>query len=147
MKLKESTFAIIAEKQNSISHKWFEQNANGNHKFAWGTDKEWTYLYNKGNWDFYKTRLVNKENYPICTELEFEALLKSEQENEGLCLKELEDKLDAAIAKETKQSLEEWLRTDHNPPPPQVIFTYQTAIDLLAYYTKIDKGIIKIEMP
>ena len=29
----------------------------------------------------------------------------------------------------------------------QVTFTYQTAIDLLAYYTKIDKGIIKIEMP
>ena len=221
MKLKDSTFAIIAEKKDSISHKWFNQLLRPSLQFTW-LAKYYICKNGVGNGQLHRPRKI-----PIYTESEFEALLKAEQENEryketmdrviapqvlemakfkeenpnateeeietkrneltkkyatiqtfgGMTstgenaqtfpkktvfgkeniahkhppltetLSELERKLDLALSKETKQSLEEWLKTDHNPPEPQVTFTYQAAIDLLAYYTKIDKGIIKIEMP
>jgi len=77
MKLKDSTFAIIAEKKDSISHKWFNQ-----HNEGW----DWNEI---GGYYFYcpeyKSLFKSKEylsNITIYTESEFEALLKAEQENE-----------------------------------------------------------------
>lgn len=232
MKLKDSTFAIIAEKKDSISHKWFKANLAKSQEMSYCNSGE-LYEYNKTLYicGYKSIEKAEEDGYcePIYTESEFEALLKAEedsmkdelflsieanekilkeaatlnksqisgvidwintweqlkdtaiplrfeedfmsklkaeQENERFdqvlqkgidnsrlneplteTLNELEQKLDLAISKETPESLKEWLKTDHNPPEPQVTFTYQTAIDLLAYYTKIDKGIIKIEMP
>lgn len=82
MKLKDSTFAIIAEKQNSISHKWFNQNIKNNkHKqhVFWCHEKEY-YIYDKGN--FIRCTENRPKDIPIYTESEFEAILKAEQENE-----------------------------------------------------------------
>jgi len=77
MKLKDSTFAIIAEKKDSISHKWFNQ-----HNEGW----DWNEI---GGYYFYcpeyKSLFKSKEylsNITIYTESEFEALLNAEQENE-----------------------------------------------------------------
>lgn len=82
MKLKEQTFAVIAEKQNSISHKWFISNTGSN--LSWGTNKEWTYLYYFGKWDFYRTELKHSRNCPIYTESEFEELIKKEESEEKI---------------------------------------------------------------
>jgi hypothetical protein len=80
MKLKEQTFAVIAEKQNSISHKWFIKNTGSN--ISWGSNKEWTYLYYFGKWDFYRTELKHFRNCPIYTESQLEELIKKEESEE-----------------------------------------------------------------
>ena len=78
MKLKDSTFAIIAEKKDSISHKWMQENCKKD-KIDWYYLGEY-YTYGKGK---HTLCSANKpDSIPIYTESEFEALLKAEQENE-----------------------------------------------------------------
>lgn len=80
MKLKDSTFAIIAEKQGSISHKWIY----GNPDIYWYWNKGCYYEYDKGKVRYFNPRANEypDKDIPIYTEAEFEALLKAEQENE-----------------------------------------------------------------
>ena len=203
MKLKDSTFAIIAEKKDSISHKWFNKNIKKHNKeqhVFWEHKNEY-YLYDKGVFIRYTEN--RPKDVTIYNESEFEALLKAEQENERY--KETMDRVIAPqvlemakFKEENPNATEEEIETKRNEltkkyatiqtfggmtstgenaqtfpkntifgkegiahkhpisemkdpvkstESNQVTFTYQTAIDLLAYYTKIDKGIIKIEMP
>lgn len=134
MKLKESTFAIIAEKKDSISHKWFVENTK--------CYSEWIYLgyyyvYSNGNkLDIFPE---TPKNMPIYTESEFEAILKAEQENE---------------AKETRLSGEELVRQgsrltkeQRTENPKQITISYNLALEYIADRLNVDKGIIKIEMP
>ena len=81
-KLKDSTFAIIAEKKDSISHKWFIENCQNVPTWEIGL----FYLYNPKykNFEVY----VMEKNVPkgkfIYNESRFEYLLKAEQLNETL---------------------------------------------------------------
>ena len=82
MKLKDSTFAIIAEKKDSISHKWFNKNIKKHNKeqhVFWEHKNEY-YLYDKGVFIRYTEN--RPKDVTIYNESEFEALLKAEQENE-----------------------------------------------------------------
>lgn len=81
MKLKDSTFAIIAEKKDSISHKWFNENLQKGQSKPIGDDWSDIMEFQGGLWiNFYKS-IPDNYGHKIYTESEFEALLKSEQEN------------------------------------------------------------------
>lgn len=141
MKLKESTFAIIAEKKDSISHKWFNQNIKNNkHKqhVFWDHSGEY-YLYNKGN--FIRCTENRPKDIPIYTESEFEAILKAEQDNEQLkedynCHKEMGNHLAMCDIVNRIQN-----------DPKQITISYNLALEYIAERLNVDKGIIKIEMP
>ncbi len=153
MKLKEQTFAIIAEKKDSISHRWFISLSKGD-GYLW-TKGDYYVNYGNGKTDTF-SKSWQPKHIPIYTESQFEALLKAEQENEAKEItQEFKDKFTGGVneayegCRESFQPLTEmptWSKTV-GFEEPKVIISYQTAIDLLACYTKIDKGIIKIEMP
>ena len=149
MKLKDRTFAIIAEKQDSISHKWFKENAKCNSSWRFIGEH---YIYNKG----IKGSILTEKpkDIPIYTESEFEALLKAEQENEatqtfggkdsiGKTAQTFPAKGDGNITLEGYSPLSNIKDPVKATESNQVVFSYHAAIDLLAYYTKIDKGVIK----
>lgn len=148
MKLKDSTFAIIAEKQDSISHRWFKENPNTywpNTYWYWNSGCY--YQYDKGEITYFnpKANEYPDKNIPIYTESEFEALLKAEQENEAV---KVEPRFDYSmetfgtenilIGKPIKFTLNE---------PEQITISYNLAIEYIAERLGVDKGIIKIEMP
>ena len=156
MKLKDSTFAIIAEKENSISHKWIY----GNPDIYWYWNKGCYYEYDKGKVRYFNPRANEypDKDIPIYTESEFEALLKAEQDNEatqtfggkdsiGKTAQTFPAKGGGNITLEGFSPLSNIKGPVKATESNQVVFSYHTAIDLLAYYTKIDKGLIKIEMP
>ena len=161
MKLKDSTFAIIAEKKDSISHKWF--NENSMEGFDWDEIGGY-YYYLIGKGECY----CNKNDQYICpiyTESEFEALLKAEEFNEGVDLQRqsaerminLKPKAEQENEKPKYANFDEWremgkkemLHTNDNAPtiPKQITISYNLAIEYIAERLNVDKGIIKIEMP
>jgi hypothetical protein len=73
MKLKEQTFAVIAEKKGSISHEWFVKNCLDT--VQWG-GKGYYYVYARGN---YIIPLNKPTDIPIYRESEFEELIKQEE--------------------------------------------------------------------
>jgi hypothetical protein len=73
MKLKEQTFAVIAEKQGSISHKWFDKNYGS----GWGFIGNW--YINLPNDNDFKIQSFSPKNIPLYTESEFEELIKQEE--------------------------------------------------------------------
>ena len=82
MKLKDSTFAIIAEKKDSISHKWFNDNLiNQFEKTDWTIGH--VFEFEAGRYRTAWTSVPLDYEHKIYTESEFEALLKAEQENEA----------------------------------------------------------------
>ena len=137
MKLKDSTFAIIAEKKDSISHKWFIENCQNVPTWEIGL----FYLYNPKykNFEVY----VMEKNVPkgkfIYNESRFEYLLKAEQENE---------KPEWAKPKATLRPLNEFtpLTAKVLNEPKQITISYNLAIEYIAERLNVDKGIIKIEM-
>ena len=157
-KLKDSTFAIIAEKKDSISHKWFEELRIGIPRWLIGDYCK----YSKGRWGIYEDK---PEGIPIYTESEFEALLKAEEFNEGVDLQRqsaerminLKPKAEQENEKPKYANFDEWremgkkemLHTNDNAPttPKQITISYNLAIEYIAERLNVDKGIIKIEMP
>ena len=149
MKLKDQTFAIIAEKQGSISHKWFKENAKCNSSWMFIGEH---YIYNKG----IKGRILTEKpkDIPIYTESEFEALLKAEQENEA---KKFPAKGDGNITLEGFSPLSgkpkeltempTWSKTVGFEEPKQITISYNLAHEYIAERLNVDKGVIKIEMP
>ena len=136
MKLKDSTFAIIAEKKDSISHKWMQENCKKD-KIDWYYLGEY-YTYGKGK---HTLCSANKpDSIPIYTESEFEALLKAEQENEKPKY--------ANFDEWREMGKKEMLHTNDNAPttPKQITISYNLAIEYIAERLNVDKGIIKIEM-
>lgn len=82
MKLKDSTFAIIAEKKDSISHKWFNENlTNQLEKVDWIMGR--VFEFEAGRYRTAWTSVPLDYEHNIYTESVFEALLKAEQENEA----------------------------------------------------------------
>jgi len=82
MKLKDLTFAIIAEKKDSISNKWFVENLSKN-----SMTPSWEigvcYYYENGYYNKrYRLIYVNRNHRNLYTESEFEALLKAEELSE-----------------------------------------------------------------
>ena len=75
MKLKEQTRAVIAERQGSISHKWFEKHYGSGWEFIG------EYYVNLPNDDSLEYKIEDKEpnDIPIYTESEFEELIKKEE--------------------------------------------------------------------
>ena len=137
-KLKDSTFAIIAEKKDSISHKWFIENCQNVPTWEIGL----FYLYNPKykNFEVY----VMEKNVPkgkfIYNESRFEYLLKAEQENEKPKY--------ANFDEWREMGKKEMLHTNDNAPtiPKQITISYNLAIEYIAERLNVDKGIIKIEM-
>lgn len=73
MKLKDQTFAVIAEKQNSISHKWFNVIAQGELRWYEGHH----YISKEGIFDAYTPE--TPPYITIYTESEFEKLILQEE--------------------------------------------------------------------
>ena len=137
MKLKESTFAIIAEKKDSISHKWFEENAGGSGWVFTGQH----YVYSKGDYEIEKDR---PKGIPIYTESEFEALLKAEEFSEICEASKLQPKNTAFGSENIAHK-----HLNENAPttPKQITISYNLSLEYIAERLNVDKGIIKIEMP
>ena len=78
MKLKEQTFAVIAEKKNSISHKWFNENGEiENGQWMW-----YCKYYICKNGELWGQDSKPKD-IPIYTESQFEELIKKEESEAG----------------------------------------------------------------
>jgi len=140
MKLKDSTFAVIAEKQNSISHKWFNENVQTDYgQWMW-----YCKYYICKNGELWGQDLEPKY-IPIYTESEFEAILKAEQENDGV---KVEAKAD--YSKETFGTenivINKLIEFNLNEPK-QITISYNLDLEYIAERLNVDKGIIKIEMP
>lgn len=141
MKLKDSTFAIIAEKKDSISHKWFNENLDAGQCKPIGDEWEDIMEYQNGLWlNSFKVAPGNYAHH-IYTESEFEALLKSEQEN-GRFEQVLQKGID-----NSRLNKEDWHINENAPREPQITITYKEAVKIIAERLNVDKGIIKIEMP
>lgn len=155
MKLKDSTFAIIAEKKDSISHKWIKQFIEPA-AFAWNTGCY--YEYNKGEIKYFNPRANEypAENVLRYTESEFEALIKAEELSEMCETSKLQPKMTQEQYEEINQQnpaiwKHEVLPTSQQAlltvTPKQITISYNLAIEYLAERLNVDKGIIKIEMP
>lgn len=151
MKLKDSTFAIIAEKQGSVSHKWI----NENNISYWLWNSGCYYQYDKGKITYFNPRANEypDKDIPIYTESEFEALLKAEQENEGVKEEPRDDYSKGTVGTYVAgvnmegngqiTQLTAKVLNDHK----QITISYHLAIEYIAERLGVDKGIIKIEMP
>jgi len=80
MKLKKQTFAVIAEKKHSISHKWFNQFTRSGNNFGWWRND----IYVMSDGTTKHASKIKPPNIPIYTESEFEALIKKEEKESVL---------------------------------------------------------------
>jgi len=80
MNLKERTFAVIAEKENSRSHKWFDEKTNLIYNLVWM--KGCYYVWINGAVMYLNPRANEypAKDIPIYTEKKFEKLLDQEEE-------------------------------------------------------------------
>ena len=86
MKLKEQTFAVIAEKKGSISHEFFNKLSKNS---VWWTIGDYYIWRQEGRWGTHTKNFILTD-IPIYTESEFEELIKQE---------ELENKLENSVSK------------------------------------------------
>ena len=133
MKLKESTFAIIAEKKDSISHKWFSENTD--FPLQWKRIGQ-HYIYDKGKYS--DCTLERPKTIPIYTESEFEALLKAEELSEICETSKLQPKDDWKLS-------ETPLTAKVLNDPKQITISYNLALEYISERLNVDKGILKIE--